>query len=526
MPISLITNFDVNAPSPIDSRMVVVNATQRNNIQYKYHGLKVFQTFDNSSWVWNGSSWTRDGNGIYGGSGSLVGDTDVNFGTLEGVGDTTYKLSWTNGSGKLNQYFLRHSSTEGIENATYENSLYSIEYNGNSGSGPYIRFNRPDESTYGGIGFGVGFGEVIESFVIRGDRRVGVNSNPSTNFQVGNSSEIYAPVTMNNGSTFSSIGFNWYDYQANRQKFNVSRPAAQIMMDNNNAFYIRLTSSSNSASLNTRLLITGTETTLTNSIFKVNSTSYNEFVGQIRSDRKFLSPFDRNTPNYSFSSMTNGGLYLENTDITISNSGKRAFAINRDLQNIQYFNNSSGDSTSYVLTGSRGVRGSIISNTGFTEYIIATVSINENLTTHSQSSSEPGSFVTQGKNGKVVIIEAEILGKVTKLGPNSFYDNSLKRYKYLNFYSINNSRNINLLSSTFSFNGFGEAGLGFSASITHNNPNLFKFSYFFKMDGVPPSEPNTILSAMVSYKITTMNDYNGDYDVVLGSFIQDTMGID
>ena len=521
MPIPVITNFDVNASSPIDSRMVVTGASQRNGIVYKYQGLKVYQTSDNSSWVWDGSSWKRDSNGIYGGSGSLSGDTSVNFGSIAET-NTCNKLSWNTNEGQnLNQYFFRPTEGEGL--ASIQKTSFNIEYKVDNSSGPYITINRNDTNP-GGIGFGVGYAEsVTESMVIRYDGRIGVGkgTNPSSDFQLGNSSYIYAPITLNNGSTFSSIGFNWFDYQTNRQKFNSSRPASQIMMDNNNAFYIRLTPNSSSTSMETRLLITPTETRLTNSIFKVNSTSYNEFVGQIRSTpvNPISFPLNRTTPNYSFSSMTNGGLYLDNTDIAISNSGKRAFAINKNLQNIQYFNNDSGESTSYVLTGSRGVRGSVINNTGFTEYIIATVSINENLSAHSQSPSEPGSFVTQLKNGKVVIIEADLIGKITKLGSNSFYDNNLKRYKYLNIYSINNSRNINLLSSTFSFNGFGETGLGFSASITHNNPNEFKFSYFFKMDGTPPNESNTILSAMVSYKITTMNDYSGDYDLVVGSFI-------
>ena len=128
MPISLVTNFDVNASSPIDSRMVVADTTQRNNIVYKYQGLKVYQTNDNSSWVWNGSSWTRDGNGIYGGSGSLVGYTSVDFGNLGStIGSVSNTLSWSSGSGNLNQYFLRHSL--GNESNGYETSLYSIEYN-------------------------------------------------------------------------------------------------------------------------------------------------------------------------------------------------------------------------------------------------------------------------------------------------------------------------------------------------------------------------------------------------------------
>ena len=41
--ISIISNFDVNQSVPIDSRLVATSSTERNAIQYKYAGLKVYQ---------------------------------------------------------------------------------------------------------------------------------------------------------------------------------------------------------------------------------------------------------------------------------------------------------------------------------------------------------------------------------------------------------------------------------------------------------------------------------------------------
>jgi hypothetical protein len=54
----------------------------RNNIQYKYTGLRVYQTDTLQSYVWTGLTWSIDGNGIYGGSGSLVGNTNVFLGNI------------------------------------------------------------------------------------------------------------------------------------------------------------------------------------------------------------------------------------------------------------------------------------------------------------------------------------------------------------------------------------------------------------------------------------------------------------
>ena len=42
--ISIITNFDVNQNIPIDSRLVATSSSERDAINYKYDGMKVYQT--------------------------------------------------------------------------------------------------------------------------------------------------------------------------------------------------------------------------------------------------------------------------------------------------------------------------------------------------------------------------------------------------------------------------------------------------------------------------------------------------
>ena len=113
--IPIISNFDVNSYSPIDSRMVVDNAAARTSISYLYEGLKVYQTDTKVTWVYKGTGWFVDGNGIYGGSGSLIGDTYVSTGSIGStIGSQSYAFALTTNTGSQNPYlwtyFNRHTS--------------------------------------------------------------------------------------------------------------------------------------------------------------------------------------------------------------------------------------------------------------------------------------------------------------------------------------------------------------------------------------------------------------------------------
>ena len=132
--ISLITNFNINAFAPIDSRLVATNSTMRDNIQYKYEGLKVYVQDDKKTYTWTGTSWTAEGNGIYGGSGSLVGDTVVNMGTVSGVGSTS-KQFWFGSSASTTQMSFRNYFQNNSGNFEWRNEFYT----GNT-LGPYQYF--------------------------------------------------------------------------------------------------------------------------------------------------------------------------------------------------------------------------------------------------------------------------------------------------------------------------------------------------------------------------------------------------
>ena len=63
MPTQIIDGFSLNAARPIDSRMVTSGEISRNTMSYRYVGLKVYDTVDKKSFVWDGTAWKEDGGG-------------------------------------------------------------------------------------------------------------------------------------------------------------------------------------------------------------------------------------------------------------------------------------------------------------------------------------------------------------------------------------------------------------------------------------------------------------------------------
>jgi len=71
MSIQIIDGFQVNTALPIDNRIVASGSAARNDIPYKYHGLRVFDISDSVPYVWNGSSWVSENSSGIVGSGTL-----------------------------------------------------------------------------------------------------------------------------------------------------------------------------------------------------------------------------------------------------------------------------------------------------------------------------------------------------------------------------------------------------------------------------------------------------------------------
>jgi hypothetical protein len=117
MAIQIITNFDVNAPIPADGRNVVADISARDDIEFKFAGLKTFVLSEGVTYVYGTDSvWRLDGggnnsggNGIYGGSGSLPGDVSVFLGTLSNaVNDRSNYI-----------YYENRGLTDGDKNLLY-----------------------------------------------------------------------------------------------------------------------------------------------------------------------------------------------------------------------------------------------------------------------------------------------------------------------------------------------------------------------------------------------------------------------
>lgn len=61
MPTQIIDGFRLNSAAPIDDRFVTAGTVSRDNMTYKYVGLRVYDTAQKISFVWDGSKWADDG---------------------------------------------------------------------------------------------------------------------------------------------------------------------------------------------------------------------------------------------------------------------------------------------------------------------------------------------------------------------------------------------------------------------------------------------------------------------------------
>ena len=174
MPISLINNFDVNINNPIDSRIVVTNSSSRDAIAYKYDGLTVFQTDTRQSWTWNQSSatWSYNvaGNGIYGGSGSLIGNTYVNFGSVNSTNGSTSSIFGYSSIAGSNTVYLNNYLRRNAADSTYQSLAFRMQLFADSTPSSYIEFN-PDYTNYGALSFGT---NNIERMRINSNGKIGV----------------------------------------------------------------------------------------------------------------------------------------------------------------------------------------------------------------------------------------------------------------------------------------------------------------------------------------------------------------
>jgi len=201
MSISLITNFKINSDNPIDTRMVATGPDGLTNMEYKYEGLTVYRTDTGYNYIWDGASWKLVSNGIYGGSGSLVGDTSIDTGSVgPNISDQTKSLiisaSDSNEIFNLSSYFERNESTDVEFRHTL--SFGTI-------SGPYISFNPKSEYLLKRGGVSIATGDSVNYIVTE---RMKIYNDGLIRFTPNGTYTFSLNIFHNNNEMI--IGRNWH----------------------------------------------------------------------------------------------------------------------------------------------------------------------------------------------------------------------------------------------------------------------------------------------------------------------------
>jgi len=147
MSIQIIDGFKLNSNTPIDSRIVTSGTASRNSMQYKYNGLRVFDTVQLISFVWINNNWIKDnesGGGVVFETGSTSGnnmllksitggkfgnsiiyDNGINVGIDTNVPNTSFKLH-VNGSVKATSYFGIGQNLTDLNASNINNGLLNV----------------------------------------------------------------------------------------------------------------------------------------------------------------------------------------------------------------------------------------------------------------------------------------------------------------------------------------------------------------------------------------------------------------
>lgn len=215
MSISIITNFKVNTYEPIDDRLVATNSSALSTIPFPYEGLTVYTKQEKLNYTYNGQSWQVSSNGIYGGSGSLVGDTDINTGVvLSNLNNISndFILSASSSNDSRVKYItrFRRNVNDGLDYKTVEvlNQIRYLDYFSGDLQGPYISFNKQDIKK-GIISFGTPTRNIQNNIVVE---RLRIEPDSTSNqgaivLSPGTYSPPFYFSQMSNGDAF--LGFNW-----------------------------------------------------------------------------------------------------------------------------------------------------------------------------------------------------------------------------------------------------------------------------------------------------------------------------
>jgi hypothetical protein len=249
MPIQIQTNFQTSEQTPIDSRLVVDTITQRDNIEYKFVGLKVYVKSQKITYEWTPSStWKQDDNfrtkGIYGGTGSIPDDIDISYGsvdtTLNSKSKQIYKFSNTafgtstgRPSNQIRDFFKRRSVGEDYDTVSYVNQYYFRDQNettllptiGLEDSS--IEFNGEDHLNQQILGSLV--------FNLRNNSKFIISPKNYFAFYSGTDATTQLPITIAEFDSQKYLGYNFDPSRTDRNyTFDNSKNAYRIKFGDNN----------------------------------------------------------------------------------------------------------------------------------------------------------------------------------------------------------------------------------------------------------------------------------------------------
>lgn len=119
MPVQIVDGFRLNANTPIDTRMVTTGAASRNNLTYKYAGLRVYDTVDKAAYVYIDGAWQAESGGANFGLSSIKGGLN-NYVTKFSTNGLTHSV--------IKEQFINNQWFVGIDIAGAP--AYKVDVNG------------------------------------------------------------------------------------------------------------------------------------------------------------------------------------------------------------------------------------------------------------------------------------------------------------------------------------------------------------------------------------------------------------
>lgn len=268
MSINITDGFNINYAAPVDYRMVATNSTARLAITYKYNGLKVFQTDNRNTYIWNStsSSWSIENSDKISGTGSVN-----RVPKFTGTNSTTG--SWELGNSPI------------------------------SASGSNVGINTTDPKgsyTYLQIG--------------------GTSTTEDSNWYSGQS----LPLTFHKGGT-TVIGYNWYSTGLGPAYFDSNSGSSKIVFYQGDIIFS--TRPGLGSLINNMVITSGTTSNNFNSVIFTQNMSILDKSAMIRSG--LTSHSTQTTPDFTWFNNNTTGIFMPSANtIAFTNNGTESVRIN------------------------------------------------------------------------------------------------------------------------------------------------------------------------------------------------------